>query len=383
MTNLRRCTIVLACVTLALLSVGVVAQSKKTSGSLSRTLKSIKAKKQQIRAQIKQKQAASEKVSGEIKWVDNRLTDLGVELDQTRERLAVQVLEQKELATDLAGKSKELTNVKTQVSSRLRAMYMQSESSALGVLITSKSISDFASRKALLERIANRDRLLFAEAKRLRDAVASRKKQQDAVVAKIADLRRRQQASQDNLELARVEKKRLVSRLEKEQSLLEKELDAMEAQGRAIESQIAAYQRRSQRGTNTYVVPFVGNFARPVSGRVTSGYGMRRHPILKRSRMHTGIDFGAPSGTTIRAAAPGVVITAGSMRGYGNTVIIDHGGGVSTLYGHCSRLFVSSGRRVKKGERIAAVGSTGLSTGPHLHFEVRVNGRPVNPMSKL
>src|SRR5207245_1044862 len=97
-------------------------------------------------------------------------------------------------------------------------------------------------------------------------------------------------------------------------------------------------------------------------------------------RMHTGVDIGAGYGSPIYAAASGEVIFAGYMRGYGNTVIIDHGGGVSTLYGHCSALLVHEGQGVSKGENIARVGSTGMATGPHLHWEVRRNGTPVNPM---
>ncbi len=121
----------------------------------------------------------------------------------------------------------------------------------------------------------------------------------------------------------------------------------------------------------------------PASGGVTSPFGMRFHPVLHRTKLHTGTDFGAGHGAPIYASKSGVVIFAGWQTAYGNVVIIDHGGGFSTLYGHASSLHVSSGQSVRRGQHIAAVGSTGFSTGPHLHFEIRVNGSPVNPMRYL
>jgi murein DD-endopeptidase MepM/ murein hydrolase activator NlpD len=119
------------------------------------------------------------------------------------------------------------------------------------------------------------------------------------------------------------------------------------------------------------------------SARMTSGFGTRVHPIYKTERLHTGMDFGAPSGTPIRSAAGGVVIYSGPRGGYGNTVVVDHGGGLATLYAHQSVIAVTTGETVERGQVVGAVGSTGLSTGPHLHFEVRLGGTPVDPLLYL
>ena len=123
-----------------------------------------------------------------------------------------------------------------------------------------------------------------------------------------------------------------------------------------------------------------GRFIWPVNGSVGSGFGPRIHPISGGSRMHTGVDIGASSGTPIKAADDGIVVMAGPNGGYGNWTLIDHGGGLATGYGHQSSIGVSRGQRVSRGEVIGRVGSTGASTGPHLHWEVRVNGNPVDPM---
>ncbi len=117
----------------------------------------------------------------------------------------------------------------------------------------------------------------------------------------------------------------------------------------------------------------------PTRGRVTSRYGARRHPVTGRTQMHEGIDLAAPTGTPIVATADGVVLFSGSRGGYGRTVIINHGYGFQTLYGHASKIAVRVGQRVKRGQVIAYVGSSGVSTGSHLHYEVRVSGKPVNP----
>jgi murein DD-endopeptidase MepM/ murein hydrolase activator NlpD len=119
----------------------------------------------------------------------------------------------------------------------------------------------------------------------------------------------------------------------------------------------------------------------PVAGRITSGFGMRFHPILHYARMHAGIDFGAAWGSPIVAAADGTVVVAGYGGGYGRQVQIAHGGGIVTLYGHMSSIAATAGEPVRQGQVIGYVGSSGLSTGPHLHFEVKVNGRPVDPMT--
>ncbi|NJL61510.1 MAG: M23 family metallopeptidase [Methylacidiphilales bacterium] len=116
---------------------------------------------------------------------------------------------------------------------------------------------------------------------------------------------------------------------------------------------------------------------------ITSGFGWRIHPITGERRFHTGIDFGAAMGTPIYAMTPGRVEFAGKRGGYGNAVIVNHGGGKSTLYGHASKLYVQEGQQVRRGQAIAAVGSTGMSTAPHLHFEVRVNDKPINPRPYL
>lgn len=170
---------------------------------------------------------------------------------------------------------------------------------------------------------------------------------------------------------------------------------AAEAQARVaeFEAQIAAL--RAESGTITAFLRGLqvgqplptggrGILASPVPGaRLTSHFGPRLHPVLGTARMHDGADFGAPSGTPIRAAAGGTVVFAGPRGGYGNTVIIDHGSSLATLYAHQSALYVAEGTPVTAGQVIGAVGSTGMSTGPHLHFEARVAGAPVNPLLYL
>lgn len=161
---------------------------------------------------------------------------------------------------------------------------------------------------------------------------------------------------------------------------------------REFEAQIAALKRESdaigrflrdrQRGQNPKPVGR-GELARPVDAAMTSGFGPRRHPIFGTVRNHTGVDFGATAGTPIRAAADGVVALAGERGGYGNTVVVDHGGALATLYAHQSRIAVSPGAKVSRGQTVGYVGSTGYSTGPHLHFEVRIQGNPVDPMRYL
>ena len=209
-------------------------------------------------------------------------------------------------------------------------------------------------------------------------------KQQTAVVKRINRLVVNQQTQKANLEDTREEKGEILDSLRLKQSELKKMLAQFAADEAEVAAEIAAYRRRTEAaGASAQVPTYHGGFIRPVPGRITSGFGMRYHPVLHFTRMHTGIDFGSPYGTPIHAVANGRVVSAGYGGGYGNRIIIDHGGGIMTLYGHCSRLMVNDGQSIRQGQVIGAVGSSGLATGPHLHFEVWRNGARVNPIGYL
>lgn len=357
-------------------------QSKKVQ-KLTNSLKSVKQKKTAIVKQLRQTKREASVVIEDIHQADERLGSLEDRVAETEARLAAGKREQERLVVELEVANRKLATKKSQMGKRLRYAYMQPGGSALTAIVKSESLGELASRRALMEMIARKDRELFDEVKDLCQEVATKKARQDALVVEVAKLMERQRSEQIELKAARQRKAGYLSELREQQQDLQNEYDQLESESRSIEAQIRAYQA-ARRGSGQAVSPFRGSLLMPISGgRVGSGFGQRFHPILHRMRMHTGVDIGAASGTPIKAAAPGVVISANYRGGYGNCVVIDHGGGLSTLYGHCSRLYVRAGQSITRGQVIAAVGSTGLSTGPHLHFETRINGKPVNPLGRL
>ena len=191
----------------------------------------------------------------------------------------------------------------------------------------------------------------------LDDLAAEQAKLADEVAADLADLN----AKLDDVDSTISEFKNELDGLQEEQARVEQLIE----------------QEASREGQRP------GVLVRPVPGAITSGFGMRYHPILGYTRMHTGVDMHAAYGEPIKAAASGRIIFAGVRGGYGNCIIIDHGGGMTTLYGHQSSLNVSYDDHVSAGDVIGFVGSSGLATGPHLHFEVRINGKPVDPAPYL
>ena len=201
------------------------------------------------------------------------------------------------------------------------------------------------------------------------------------MVEETRELQKTQQDELARLEVAHEQKMGYLQDLQNDQQALESQLYAWDRKSSALADQIAAIQRaRRDRGES---LNFGGMMMKPAQGPYTSQFGPRFHPILKRNRPHNGIDIGARNRSPIVAAADGEVINAEWMSGYGYTVVIDHGDSISTLYAHCSTIYAKAGDMVLAGQRIALVGSTGMSTGPHLHFEVRLNGRPVDPRNYL
>lgn len=326
-------------------------------------------------------QAAKNQLGGielNIQATDSAYQNYEAQIQQANQRL-------REVQEDLAQAEDRYYQKQAATIARLRFLQRQQRTGfGWDILLKSQNINEFLDRRRQVKLLYQADRQILVGLKAEAEKINQKKTQVEVEKNQIALLTQQLLAQKAQYQAQLAEQQQLIGRLTSNKQALEAaqfqlELDSRNI-GRLIRRQIAANTKAN--------LPYLeglgnGELINPSDGPITSSFGWRRHPILGYLRFHSGIDFGASYGSVIRAAESGRVIFAGWYSGYGNTAIVNHGDGITTLYGHISKLYVSEGQMVQVGQALAAVGSTGLSTGPHLHFEVRKNGEPVDPMPYL
>jgi murein DD-endopeptidase MepM/ murein hydrolase activator NlpD len=366
-----------------------VAQTDEALETLQEHQKAVEKQRSEIqkeRDRIQKQEKAAKNRIGTLRQ-NLRVTDVQFKDNQYRLQLAKKQL--KELQADLAIAERTYQKRQSAAVARLRFLQRQQGSQGWAVLLQSQNLNDFLDRRYRLRRVYRADRNALAQlTAESRDLVAQ-KQQVEQKKNQIALFAQQLLVQQSELQAQTQSEQELVERLRSDQSALEA-AEAQLAQDSEDLTQLilqrvaerrAKEAKEAAAGQGSIVIRGTGLMSIPSDGPITSGFGWRTHPILGYERFHSGTDFGADYGSTIRAANAGIVIYAGWYGGYGNAVVIDHGNDITTLYGHASELYVAEGQVVQRGQAIAAVGSTGLSTGPHLHFEVRQAGEPVEPMN--
>ncbi len=360
---------------------------------------------QDLQGQIDSSRLEQENWQQVIEDVSAKLKQIQADLDAANARLQSIRSRQSEINAQIVQTQNEIVKMEAYLKTRqnvlnrrVRAIYMHGQLNYLEVILGANSFSDFANRVELLKRVIRSDYNLILEIQKQKAAIEAKKAQleedkrqldalaaeaektQQEIAAKKAEQQKVLDAAKSNKAAAAQMEQDLNAQLASVRNLIQQRLAAAEA------ARQAAQQDSSDEGgggSDDNYVQGTGAMGWPCSGPITSPFGYRTHPIFGTTIFHAGIDIGVDYGTPIHAADSGVVVYSGWISGYGNAVIIDHGGGISTLYGHNQSLAVSEGQSVSKGSVIAYAGSTGNSTGPHCHFEVDVNGSPVNPMGYL
>ena len=367
-------TIILTVVTFSVTSICVYAEN----------ITDLQEKSNQINQSITEAnnrlQAVQEQMSENMK----QLQDLDTQLAQSEEELNKINVEVSTLTDQIAENEQKLSNaqeqydkVKNVLDARVIEIYKSDNLQFLGVLFASKNVKEFFQTYDKLVLLSKYDKALLDSAEQQIEEIETTKKILDEKKKQIVESKQLQQKKTQVVQNSKTRREYYLSKLTKQEQELQTQIDEYNTLVTQIENEIRMLALGSI--SEDYIG---GVFTWPVPGRtsLTSLYGMRVHPITGAYRLHTGIDISAPIGTNFVAAANGVVSKATYNTAYGNMVIIDHGGGVQTLYAHGSEILVQVGDEVKAGTPVLAVGSTGYSTGPHAHFEIRINGQTVNPL---
>ena len=344
------------------------------------------------------KKSEAEKTIG---TVYEQLHAIQIELDTATAELKQVQADRIQLDKDITKTEAELKAAQARLQSRekvfykrVRDIYINGRLSYLDVVVGSKDFSDFANRMEMLKRILQSDMDLINTIKTEREEIASKKAKLEEDRAKVLELEKVAQEKQNLINQKKAERQAVLERAMNDRDTADRAYNELMASSASITAMLQ--QRAAERaaaaaaaaspgggGSGATWVQGTGQLAAPVVAPITSDFGWRIHPIYGTRRLHAGTDFGVDEGTPVHAADGGVVVEAGWVSGYGYTVIIDHGNGMSTLYAHNSDVAVSPGQTVSKGQVVSYSGNTGGSTGPHLHFEVRINGEPTDPMGYL
>ena len=361
-------------------------QEQETPEELSE-LDRLNIEKEDAEAQIRENEAMISFNKEELSKELLELEQISQEISDKQQKISSLEMEEIELDKYIKSTTKELTAIQEEyntqdeaVKSRLIAMYKTRNTSYLDLLLQSKSLSQFLSSYYYIEKIAVADDKLLSDVKDKLEKITSLSNFLETTRAKLEENRDLVEKTQIALTNIQTIKNNRVIELNEDDAKLHEEIEEYRNEIRNIELEIKSLALKNV--SARYVG---GVMAWPVPGytRITSPFGYRTHPITGVYKLHSGTDIGAPSGSAFVAANDGVVVKAGWNNAYGNMVIVDHGGGIQTLYAHGSSISVDVGQTVSKGEQVLRVGMTGYATGPHAHFEVRINGEPVEPLDYI
>ena len=335
-------------------------ENKNKQKNISNQLNKVKKKEKDIITKIQTLESKINESEEEIKTLRARISKTETEIDKTLKNLKIAEENIKD-KQDIMGE-------------RISVIYKNGNIGYAEVLLNSESFTELLTNLDMVKKIIAHDVDLLKELKRQKDIIEREKISLENQKRQLINLKSSVEQEQKSLQVSRGEQERLRKDLVKDKVALERMLDQAKKEADELTNKL-----RSLQSSGDYIG---GVLQWPVPGytRINSPFGTRIHPILNVPKLHTGIDISVPAGKDVVAAGNGKVVTAGNLGGYGKTVIIDHGGGIMTLYAHNSKLLVSAGSNVVKGQKIALVGSTGMSTGPHVHFEVRKNGQYVDPI---
>ncbi|MBU6428238.1 MAG: peptidoglycan DD-metalloendopeptidase family protein [Cyanobacteria bacterium REEB65] len=317
-----------------------------------------------------------------------KLTELQQTVDDTTQRLQDSTFRLDRAQRELARTKSQLTVSRARfkeeqvlAAGRLRAIFKAGQVSHWEALLTAPNLVDFLTRYQYFKHISDQDERLLTDLASTVGDIRQKKHRMDDLVTTTERFTQSIQAQRAAQVAATQQESQLVNQIRSQREAWEREQDQLESSSREIEAMIrrlmATRVSHPRLGTGRFIWPLLTRI------QITSPFGERFHPIFHVYRMHTGVDLRAPMGTPVVAADTGVVLFSGWYDGYGKVVMIDHGAGLVTLYAHLSRWLVHAGDHVTRGQVIARSGSTGFATGPHLHFEVRKNGTPVNPLGYL
>lgn len=343
---------------------------------------------QDVQGQIDESRSTQASWQAIITDIAEKLKAIQAELDEATRKLQAIKKEQDQVNLQIKQLQEEIQKAEVQLrarqailNKRVRVIYMHGQLSYIEVILGANSFSDFANRLELLKRIIRSDFNLIQEIQQRKAAIEAKKVEIEKEKARLDELASEAQKVQDEVKAKKAEQQRVLAHARTQQDAAKQMEADLIARSNEIRQMIQS--RMQQNSGSDQIVHGNGTFIWPCNGPITSPFGYRTHPIFGTAIYHSGIDIGVDYNTPIHAADGGTVILAGWCGGYGNAVIIDHGNGLQTLYGHNTSVAVSEGQTVSQGQVIAYSGSTGYSTGPHCHFEVRRNGEAVDPMGYL